>query len=40
MIRAEERFLEGGLPGYRDYNLPGYRDSKTKVRFRLVPHLW
>ncbi|MCO1660814.1 methyltransferase family protein [Pseudonocardia humida] len=32
MIRAEERFLEGGLSGYRDYEM--------KVRFRLVPHLW
>jgi protein-S-isoprenylcysteine O-methyltransferase Ste14 len=34
MVRAvkEERTLADELPGYRDY--------ATRVRYRLVPHIW
>ena len=31
-IRDEERILEEGLPGYREY--------EQKVRFRLLPFIW
>ena len=31
-IRNEEKVLEEGLPGYREY--------KQKVRYRLIPYIW
>ena len=31
-IRNEEKILEEGLPGYREY--------EKKVRYRLIPHVW
>lgn len=31
-IRNEEKVLEEGLPGYREY--------EKKVRYRLIPHVW
>ncbi len=31
-IRNEERVLEAGLEGYREY--------EERVRYRLIPHLW
>jgi len=31
-IRNEEKVLEEGLPGYREY--------KQKVKYRLVPFIW
>ncbi|MBQ4416945.1 MAG: isoprenylcysteine carboxylmethyltransferase family protein, partial [Butyrivibrio sp.] len=31
-IRNEERVLENGLEGYRDY--------KRRVRYKVIPHLW
>ncbi len=31
-IKNEEKVLEEGLPGYRDY--------EKKVRYRLLPHIW
>ena len=31
-IRNEEKVLEEGLPGYREY--------KEKVRYRLIPFVW